>query len=103
MHLWFGKYGHFWRPQYFHTSKKFLSLELRDASGVDYSYFWGGRQGDYNEHMNKTVMYLFITIGGAAGGYLPVLLGAGGFSVWSILGSTVGGIVGIYTAVKISQ
>lgn len=52
--------------------------------------------------MNKTMMYLFITIGGAIGGYLPVLFGASGIGVWSILGSTVGGLLGIWAAVKLS-
>lgn len=48
-------------------------------------------------------MYLFITIGGAIGGYIPVLFGAGGLSAWSILGSTLGGLFGIYAAVKVSK
>jgi hypothetical protein len=53
--------------------------------------------------MNKTIMYLFITIGGGVGSYIPVLLGADGFSVWSVIGSTVGGLLGIWAAVKVSQ
>lgn len=54
--------------------------------------------------MNKTVMYIFITIGGAIGGYLPVLLGDSSmFSAWSILGSTIGGVLGIFAAKKISD
>lgn len=53
--------------------------------------------------MNKTMMYIFISIGGAIGGYVPVLLGASGISAWSILGSTIGGIVGIFAAVKLLQ
>jgi hypothetical protein len=53
--------------------------------------------------MQKTVMYLFITIGGAIGAYLPVLFGANGFSVWSVIGSTIGGLAGIWAAYKISE
>jgi hypothetical protein len=53
--------------------------------------------------MQKTVMYLFITIGGVIGVYLPVLFGADGFSVWSVIGSTVGGLTGIWLAYKISS
>jgi hypothetical protein len=53
--------------------------------------------------MNKTIMYLFITIGGGIGAYLPTLFGADGLSLWSVLGSTVGGLLGIWAAVKVSQ
>lgn len=53
--------------------------------------------------MNKSTMYLLITLGGGIGGYLPVLFGADGFSVWSILGSTIGGFTGIYIAMKLSD
>ncbi len=48
-------------------------------------------------------MYLFITIGGGIGAYLPSLFGADGFSIWAIIGSTVGGLLGIYVAYKISR
>lgn len=48
-------------------------------------------------------MYLFVTIGGIIGAYVPVLFGADGLSAWSIIGSTIGGFVGIYAAYKISQ
>jgi hypothetical protein len=53
--------------------------------------------------MQKAVMYTFITIGGFIGAYVPVLFGADGFSVWSIIGSTIGGGLGIYAAYKLSQ
>ncbi|MDO8266094.1 MAG: hypothetical protein Q7T41_04100 [Candidatus Saccharibacteria bacterium] len=54
--------------------------------------------------MNKTVMYIFITIGGGIGGYLPVLFGDSSmFSGWSVLGSTVGGILGILAAKRVSD
>ncbi len=52
--------------------------------------------------MNKTVMYLFISIGGMIGGYIPVLFGASGIGAWSILGSTIGGLAGIWAAAKLS-
>jgi hypothetical protein len=42
------------------------------------------------------LIWLFITIGGAIGGYIPVLLGADGFSGWSILGTAVGSFTGIW-------
>jgi hypothetical protein len=53
--------------------------------------------------MNKMIMYIFITVGGLIGAYIPSLFGADGFSVWSIVGSTIGGFVGIWFAYKISK
>ena len=51
--------------------------------------------------MNKGMVYLLISIGGGIGGYIPVLFGAGAFSIWSILGSLVGSIVAIYVCYKV--
>lgn len=45
--------------------------------------------------MEKTVVYIIIAITGSIGGYIPVLFGADPFGGWSILGSGIGGIVGI--------
>jgi hypothetical protein len=53
--------------------------------------------------MNKFVMYTFVTIGGLVGAYIPTFFGADGFSVWAIIGSTIGGLAGIWVAYKISQ
>lgn len=54
--------------------------------------------------MNKKVLLLGAIIGGVLGAYIPVwLFGVSGFSGWSILGSTVGGIAGIWAAVKFGQ
>lgn len=44
-----------------------------------------------------------IAIGGGVGGYIPVLLGSGLLSGWSIIGSAIGSIAGLYIAVKISD
>ena len=53
--------------------------------------------------MSKGTIYLAATVGGLIGGYLPVILfGAGSLSVWSILGSLVGGVGGIWGAVKLN-
>jgi hypothetical protein len=49
------------------------------------------------------MVYLFVTIFGGIGGYLPVLFGAGGLSLWSVLGSAFGGFLGIYVAYKLSS
>ena len=41
-------------------------------------------------------------IGSSVGGYLPVMLGADIFSLWTIVGTLVGGIVGIWVGIKLS-
>jgi len=52
--------------------------------------------------MSRKSMIMFgIVIGSMAGGYVPTLLGADTFSVASLLGSTVGGILGIWLAYKL--
>jgi hypothetical protein len=47
--------------------------------------------------MNKTIIVTGATVFGFIGSYIPFLFGATDiFSGWSILGSVVGGIVGIW-------
>lgn len=54
--------------------------------------------------MNKTLILLGATIGGIAGAYFPMLFGDNDiFSVWSILGGMVGGLVGIWLGYKLAQ
>jgi hypothetical protein len=54
--------------------------------------------------MNKKVIMLFATVGGLVGGYLPVLFGDSNFfDAWSILGGTIGGILGIWLGVIASK
>jgi len=48
-------------------------------------------------------MYLLMMVGGAIGGYLPLLWGASTFSFSSILLSSIGAIFGIWLAFKISH
>ncbi|MBP9667341.1 hypothetical protein KBD87_00845 [Candidatus Saccharibacteria bacterium] len=49
--------------------------------------------------MNKTVVLLFATVFGLAGAYIPSLFGDHDmFGGWSILGSTIGGLFGIWLA-----
>lgn len=50
--------------------------------------------------MSKGYVYLWIFIGGAVGSYVPVLFHQGLMSMASILGSLVGGLLGIWVAVK---
>lgn len=53
--------------------------------------------------MNKRVVILVASLGGVCGAYIPVLLGAGGFSSWALLGSFIGGLVGVWVGAKISE
>jgi uncharacterized membrane protein YeaQ/YmgE (transglycosylase-associated protein family) len=47
---------------------------------------------------SKSIIWIGGTIGAIIGGYVPSLWGAGDFSGWSILLSTIGGIAGILIA-----
>ncbi|MCA9349227.1 hypothetical protein KC878_03775 [Candidatus Saccharibacteria bacterium] len=54
--------------------------------------------------MNKTVLYICMSIFAGIGGYIPTLLGdTSWMSGWGILGSTIGGIVGVLVARKLSS
>ena len=53
--------------------------------------------------MNKGLIYLFISIGGFIGSYIPVLLGQSAFSLISIIGGGIGAIAGLWLAVKIGN
>ncbi len=44
--------------------------------------------------MSKTLIWLGLFVGSTVGGYVPSFFGADTFSVWSIIGGTVGAIVG---------
>lgn len=51
--------------------------------------------------MNKGILYLAITIGGAIGAYLPVILfHADGLSLISIAGGTIASIAAIFIVYK---
>jgi hypothetical protein len=51
----------------------------------------------------KFVIYFFCFLGAGIGGFIPALWGAGLFSGWSILLSTVGGLGGIYIGYRINK
>lgn len=54
--------------------------------------------------MNKKILLLFATIFGIAGAYVPVLFGDNDMlSGWSILGSMIGGLFGIWLGVVVSK
>lgn len=52
--------------------------------------------------MNKSFLLFFATLGGLAGGYLPVWMGNDDMGL-SILTGTVGGLVGIWLGVVIAR
>ena len=53
--------------------------------------------------MNKTLMWVLISVGGTIGAITPSLFGANELSGWSILGSMIGGFAGIWIAYKLSE
>lgn len=61
------------------------------------------KNSEYNKYMNKGLIMLMSGVGGTIGGYLPVLLGVGGLSGWSILGGLIGGVVGIWAGIKLQD
>ena len=50
----------------------------------------------------KSLIYLLATIGGLAGGYVPALWGGSEFSGWAIILSSVGAILGVVLAVRLT-
>jgi hypothetical protein len=51
----------------------------------------------------KKVVFIGMTIGSIAGGYLPTLFGADSISFASLIGSTIGGVFGIWMGFKITR
>ncbi|MES2216277.1 MAG: hypothetical protein V4481_03195 [Patescibacteria group bacterium] len=51
----------------------------------------------------KHLIWLGAIVGGYVGGFIPVLWGAGGLTFSSIIGNTIGGLVGIWAGFKLSQ
>lgn len=51
----------------------------------------------------KTLIYIGIAVFGGLGGYLGSKLDGNAFGIWGILGSTVGGLFGIWVAIKLSD
>ena len=51
--------------------------------------------------MSEKTIYLFAAgVGSSLLGYAPGLFGVGIFSFWGILGSVVGGFIGLYLAYR---
>ncbi len=53
--------------------------------------------------MNKTVILASVTVFGMVGSYIPVLFGESALGGWSVLGSVVGGLFGVWFGVFISR
>ncbi|MFA5128217.1 MAG: hypothetical protein WC457_04445 [Patescibacteria group bacterium] len=51
--------------------------------------------------MDKRVIMLGMVVGSTIGGYLPTIFGAGIFSLYSILGTVLGGVLGIWLSFKL--
>lgn len=50
--------------------------------------------------MYKALVWLGLLIGSSLGGYVPALFGVNSFSLWGVLGSLVGGGIGIFAGSK---
>lgn len=53
--------------------------------------------------MNKSLLILLAGVGGMIGSYVPILFGADSLGGWTILGSLVGGLAGIWIGYKLSD
>ena len=51
----------------------------------------------------KSLIWMGVFIGGAIGGYIPVIFGANNISMSAIFGSAIGSFVGIWIGYKVSQ
>lgn len=51
----------------------------------------------------KRTTWLLAIVGSYAGSYIPYLWGAGGFSFASLLTSTIGAILGIWLAFRLTR
>jgi hypothetical protein len=52
---------------------------------------------------SKKLVWLGMIVFGFIGGYIPVLFGAASFSMSTVFGNMIGGLVGIYAGFKVSQ
>lgn len=51
----------------------------------------------------KALVTLGMVIGSLVGGYAPTILGAGLLSFWSIIGSMLGGLLGIWVGYRLGN
>lgn len=51
----------------------------------------------------KKIIFIGMTIGSIAGGYIPTLFGADSISFASLIGSAIGGVAGIWVGFKMTR
>ncbi|MDD5165576.1 MAG: hypothetical protein PHG25_03540 [Candidatus Pacebacteria bacterium] len=51
----------------------------------------------------KTLIWIGVFVGSTVGSFIPTLWGDGALSFSSIIGSTVGGVIGILAVFKLSR
>jgi uncharacterized membrane protein YeaQ/YmgE (transglycosylase-associated protein family) len=51
--------------------------------------------------MDKKVIFLGMLFGSVIGGYIPTVFGADVFSIYSIIGSTLGAFLGIWLSFRL--
>jgi hypothetical protein len=51
----------------------------------------------------KTLVMTGLIIGSTLGGYFPSIFGQDVFSVWGIIGTAIGGILGVYLGYKLGD
>ena len=51
----------------------------------------------------KTLIWFFLAVFSAIGGYLPTLFGADYFSFWSIITTALGGFFGIWLGFRLGE
>jgi uncharacterized membrane protein YeaQ/YmgE (transglycosylase-associated protein family) len=51
----------------------------------------------------RHLIWIGVIVGGVVGGWIPTLWGAPSLSMSGIVGSTIGGLVGIYVGAKIAS
>jgi hypothetical protein len=52
---------------------------------------------------SKALIWIFLFIGSTVGGFIPTLWGDSFLSLWSVVLTAVGGIIGIYIGYKLSN
>jgi hypothetical protein len=53
--------------------------------------------------MDKKIFYIVGLVGTLIGGFVPMVFGADGLSLWSILGGGIGGVGTIWLTYRLSQ
>lgn len=52
---------------------------------------------------SKSLIWIFMLIGSTIGGFIPTLWGDSFFSMWSVILTAVGGLIGIYLGFKLGN